>query len=564
MLDTIVISTIESDVKMPNLILSALAAIIISILLLAVHPISGGHINPIISFSAGLVGIISMSRAFVYILAQCLGGVLGALALKAVVSSSIEQTFSLGGCTLTVVAPGANGPIIIGLGTAQALWLEIFCSFIFLFASIWMAYDHRQAKELGHVLVFVIVGIVLGLLVFVSSTVTAQKGYVGAGMNPARCIGPAIVRGGHLWDGHWVFWAGPGIACVAFYLYTKIIPSQHHRAKAYDHDFYNVVKIFILWMMKNLKILEPRFSLSPQLQGKAQNWTTEPEKNHQQSPILSEMLGLNELFSLDVWRASIGELLGTAVLVFMLDTIAISTIEPDIKMSSLIQSVLAAITTSILLLAVHPISGGHINPIISFSAGLVGIISMTRGLVYITAQCLGGVLGALALKGIVSSSVEQTLSLRGCTITAIGQGPNGPDPIGLGTAQALWLEIVCGFIFLFASIWMAYDHRQVEELGRVLVFVIVGMVSGLLMFVTSGLMAQNGYVGPGMNPAMCFGAAVVRGGHLWDGHWVFWAGPGIACVAFYLYTKIIPGQHYRAKAYDHDFYNVVKVMFGTR
>lgn len=243
MLDTIVISTLESDIKMPNLVLSVLAAIIITILLLAVHPVSGGHMNPIISFSAALVGIISMSKALIYIIAQCIGAILGALALKAVVSSTIEHTFSLGGCTLTVIGPGPDGPVTIGIGTAQGFWLEVFCSFIFLFASIWMAYDHRQARELGHVLVFVIVGAVLGLLVFVSTTVTARKGYAGAGMNPARCLGPAIVRGGHLWDGQWVFWVGPGIACLAFYLYTKIIPNQHHRSKAYDHDFYNVVKV---------------------------------------------------------------------------------------------------------------------------------------------------------------------------------------------------------------------------------------------------------------------------------------------------------------------------------
>ncbi|CAA3013246.1 X intrinsic [Olea europaea subsp. europaea] len=243
MLDTIVISTIESDIEMPNLVLSILAAIIIAILLLAVHPVSAGHINPVISFSAALVGLISMSKAFIYIVAQCLGAVLGALALKAVVSSTIEETFSLGGCTLTVIAPSLNGPVTVGLEIAQAFWLEIFCTFVFLFASIWMAYDQRQAKELGHVLIFSIVGVVLGLLVFISTTVTTKKGYAGAGMNPARCFGPAIVRGGHLWNGHWVFWAGPTIACVAFYLYTKIIPRQHHRSKySYDHDFFNVVK----------------------------------------------------------------------------------------------------------------------------------------------------------------------------------------------------------------------------------------------------------------------------------------------------------------------------------
>ncbi|KAG8368158.1 hypothetical protein BUALT_Bualt15G0015900 [Buddleja alternifolia] len=242
MLDTIVISTIESNIKMPNLVLSILAAIIITILLLAVHPISGGHMNPIISFSAALVGLISMSRALIYIIAQCLGSILGALALKAVVSSTTEQTFSLGGCTLSVVAPSPNGPITIGIETGQALWLEIFCSFIFLFASIWMAYDHRQAQTLGLVLVFTIVGVVLGFLVFISTMVTGKKGYSGAGINPARCLGPAVVRGGHLWNGHWVFWAGPAIACIGFYLYTKIIPRQHHKFKGYDHDFYNILK----------------------------------------------------------------------------------------------------------------------------------------------------------------------------------------------------------------------------------------------------------------------------------------------------------------------------------
>lgn len=241
-IDTIVISSIETETKTPNLVMSILIAITVTILLLAVHPVSGGHINPVISFSAALVGLISISRAAIYILAQCIGGVLGALALKAVVSSEIEQNFSLGGCTLTVVAPGPHGPIVVGLETSQALWLEIICTFIFLFASIWMAYDHRQAQQLGHVKVFSIIGVVLGLLVFISTTVTAKKGYAGAGMNPARCVGPAIVRGGDLWNGHWVFWAGPGIACAAFYVYTKIIPRHHFHAEGYKHDILKVLK----------------------------------------------------------------------------------------------------------------------------------------------------------------------------------------------------------------------------------------------------------------------------------------------------------------------------------
>ncbi|XP_073267557.1 uncharacterized protein [Populus alba] len=226
-LDTIVISTIQTGTSMPNLILSTLVAIIITILLLATFPISGGHINPLITFAAFLTGLISPSKTFIYILAQCVGAIFGALALKAVVNREIQQTFSLGGCTITIVAPGPDGQsTVTGLETSQALWLEIICGFVFLFASVWMALDHRQAKGLGRVSVFIIGGIVLGLLVFVSTTVTATKGYAGAGLNPARCLGPAIVRGGHLWNGHWVFWVGPAIACMAFAVYTKIIPRQ--------------------------------------------------------------------------------------------------------------------------------------------------------------------------------------------------------------------------------------------------------------------------------------------------------------------------------------------------
>lgn len=293
-----------------------------------------------------------------------------------------------------------------------------------------------------------------------------------------------------------------------------------------------------------------------------QQLTADHDKKKQTSLTLSQMLGLNEIFSLDVWRASVGELIGSAVLVFMIDTVVISTFETDIKMPNLLLSILIAIVVAILLLAVHPVSGGHINPVISFSAALVGLISMSRAIIYILAQCIGAILGALALKAVVSSTIEQTFSLGGCTLTVIAPGPNGPITIGLETAQAFWLEIFCTFVFLFASIWMAYDHRQAKRLGHVLVFSIIGLVLGLLVYISTSVTAKKGYAGAGMNPARCLGAAIVRGGHLWNGHWVFWAGPAIACVAFYLYTKIIPRQHHHSKGYEHDFFNIMKAMLG--
>ncbi|XP_051146731.1 aquaporin TIP3-2-like [Andrographis paniculata] len=289
------------------------------------------------------------------------------------------------------------------------------------------------------------------------------------------------------------------------------------------------------------------------------------DKRLQFSYKLAHLLGFDEFYTSEVWRASVGELLGTAVLVFMLDAVVISTDESDVKMANLIISVLAAVMITILLLAVHPISGGHINPIVSFSAALVGLISITRALIYTIAQCLGAVLGALALKAVVSDAIERKFSLGGCTVTVIA--PAGPRSsgvaVGLGTAEAFWLEVFCSFIFLFASIWIAYDHRQAKALGRVVVFSIIGIVLGLLVFVSTSVTTAKGYGGAGMNPARCFGPAVVRGGRLWNGHWVFWAGPAIASVGFYLYTKIIPKEHHKFNGYDHDICNVAKAIFRS-
>ncbi|KAK1369431.1 Aquaporin, MIP family, PIP subfamily [Heracleum sosnowskyi] len=248
---------------------------------------------------------------------------------------------------------------------------------------------------------------------------------------------------------------------------------------------------------------------------KSDHWKENGEKR-QTSFTLGERLGFDELFSLNLWRASIGELLGSAVLVFAIDTIVIASVQTETKTPNLLLSLLIAITVTILLLAVHPVSGGHINPVISFSAALVGLISMSRAVVYILAQCVGAVLAVLALKAVVSSQIQNAFSLGGCTLTVIAPGPNGPITVGL------------------------------------------------LVFISTTVTGKKGYAGAGINPARCIGPALVRGGHLWEGHWVFWAGPGAACVAFYIYIKIIPSQHFHIAGYEkHDFLNVLKALVGS-
>ncbi|XP_052180351.1 aquaporin TIP3-2-like, partial [Diospyros lotus] len=256
-------------------------------------------------------------------------------------------------------------------------------------------------------------------------------------------------------------------------------------------------------------------------------------KTEQNRSTLADRLGWEDFFSLNVWRASTAELLGTAVLVFMVEAIIISIHETDIDAPKLIMAILIAITVAMLVLATIPVSGGHINPIVSFSAGLMGLISLSRTAIYIFAQSAGGVLGALALKAVVDSST----SPGGCTTAS-----------RLEKGRALCLEIICSFVFLFASRWIAFDPRQAKVVGRVIVCLGIGASAGLNVFVSSTV---TGSSAAGINPARCLGAAMVRGGHLWDGHWVFWAGPAIASMVFCLYTRIIPDDHFRPKVKEH-------------
>ncbi|CAK7329561.1 unnamed protein product [Dovyalis caffra] len=579
-----IVSSFESTTAEPKFLIPFAIFTIAFFFLLTAVPLSGGHMSPVFTFIAALKGVITPVRASFYAMAQCVGSIVAYLVVKSVMGKNVEEKYSLGDCMIDgnweLKSPGIE------------FLLEFSCTFVVLFVGVTVAFDKRRCKELGLPLVCGILAGAIALASFVSIFVTGRAGYAGVGLNPARCLGPALLKGGQLWYGLWVFWMGPFVACIAYHDFTLTLPregmvrrSSNHNKKEEEEEHINTRKqqanplkldglierervqrgshkkhrrkrwldMQGLFRMKKPSTVEIEskpvppnqcmcptsyyhFSLTLSLAEMIKN---EEGKNQVTS---REILGFEDLFSLTVWRASVAELLGTAVLVFALDTIVISTIETQTKMPNLILSCLAAIIITILLLATFPISGGHINPIITFAAFLTGLISLSKTFIYILAQCLGAIFGALALKAVVNSEIEKTFSLGGCTLSIVAPGPHGPTVIGLETSQALWLEIICGFIFLFASVWMAFDHRQAKGLGRVTVFVIIGIVLGLLVFISTTVTATKGYAGAGLNPARCLGPAIVRGGHLWNGHWVFWVGPAIACVAFAMYTKIIPRE----------------------
>ncbi len=163
-------------------------AVIVTIML----PISGGHINPAVTFALWLGKQIDAWTLGRYVLAQLLGAIVGALLIKATYPASAVRLSSLG-------TPQVSGAI----GLFPAIALEALFTF-FLVSAVYGTCVSPQAQRVA--------GFAIGLVVVVCA-LGGGAALTGAVMNPARAFGPALVS----WDWHAqaVYWIGPLIGAAA-------------------------------------------------------------------------------------------------------------------------------------------------------------------------------------------------------------------------------------------------------------------------------------------------------------------------------------------------------------
>ena len=154
-------------------------------------PISGGHINPAVSFALWLGKQIDSLTLGKYVLAQLLGAIIGALFIKALFPASPARMTSLG-------TPQVAGSMTFGSATA----LEALFTF-FLVSAVYGTVVSSQAQHVA--------GFAIGLVVVVC--VLGGGVLTGAALNPARAFGPALVS----WDWHAqaVYWIGPLLGAAA-------------------------------------------------------------------------------------------------------------------------------------------------------------------------------------------------------------------------------------------------------------------------------------------------------------------------------------------------------------
>ncbi|KAK7920158.1 hypothetical protein PG985_008180 [Apiospora marii] len=187
-----------------------------------------------------------------------------------------------------------------------------------------------------------------------------------------------------------------------------------------------------------------------------------------------------------------------------------------------------AVMLSTLILATAPATGGHINPLITWTTMLCGLCPVPRAVLYIVAQTAGAALAGGFLVGSWGHEKAARLHGGGCFY----------DPAGISTGQVLLTDIACGFILLYLSFGVGLDPRQAQMFGPALGPILVGLCFGMVNFVTTG--TAPGYSGATMNPARCFGMAVASGD--WSKQWVWWVAPAISGILLaLLYNPIPPG-----------------------
>ena len=171
--------------------------------------ISGCHINPAVTLGVYLSGGMDKKDVGGYVIAQCIGALIG--------SAILAIVFKLGGVTDMTGGLGTNGLGGVGGNAFAGLLVEIVLTFIFVTCILGVTSRKAGHGSFG--------GLVIGLTL--TGVHILGIGLTGTSVNPARSIGPAIVAAitgntaplGSLW----VFIVGPLVgAALAAYCYKYL------------------------------------------------------------------------------------------------------------------------------------------------------------------------------------------------------------------------------------------------------------------------------------------------------------------------------------------------------
>jgi MIP family channel proteins len=167
----------------------------IAVMVSATGAISGGQLNPAVTFGLLVGGKMSVKDSVAYWAAQLAGAAVAAFILLFLFTDQLDPQKGASMAS-TIVANGTPDLPKSGITNVQGVLIETILTFFLVFVVYGTAVDARAPK---------IGGLAIGLTVALD--ILFGGPFTGAAMNPARTFGPALASG-H-WAHQWIYWVGP-------------------------------------------------------------------------------------------------------------------------------------------------------------------------------------------------------------------------------------------------------------------------------------------------------------------------------------------------------------------
>jgi len=181
----------------------------IAVMVSATGAISGGQLNPAVTFGLLIGGQMNVKKTIAYWIAQLAGATAAAL-----LCCSLLGKAAVSGGTPDI-SVNAGVPVV---SVVQAITIEAVLTFFLVFVVYGSAVDVRAPKVGG-----LAIGLTVALDILFGGPLT------GAAMNPARTFGPALVSS-H-WSNHMVYWIGPLIGgALAGVIYGRFLIKESKTA----------------------------------------------------------------------------------------------------------------------------------------------------------------------------------------------------------------------------------------------------------------------------------------------------------------------------------------------
>ncbi|KAF1815632.1 aquaporin-like protein [Eremomyces bilateralis CBS 781.70] len=209
---------------------------------------------------------------------------------------------------------------------------------------------------------------------------------------------------------------------------------------------------------------------------------------------LREALNLRPLRDVELWKQALIE--GYATTFFVWATAVPGLVTKNIldgeddtplqKMTlHIISHVTLALVVALLVYATAPISGGHMNPMVTIGTFLNGLTSLPRAILYVIAQLIGSTIAAYLIKGMYGRELDRSL-WGGCWVDS--------DVVSPG--QAYLLEAVASTFLMYLLYRTALDPHYKHDYGSA-----TGIVLVALSFTTVSFLSWS--IIPGTHGGAC-------------------------------------------------------------